>query len=118
MSESKTNALIPRTPGPDFIKSFDQAEKDTSYPIPFGHNVKSDDKSPSKTRVRAILLDEHHIIYDLALHLLSAQGFCQSNLHMQKLYFRGPRRLSLIIFARKESLWSLAHGNEGFTRDK
>jgi hypothetical protein len=38
---------------------FDQAEKDMGYPVPFGHIVKSDDKSPSKTRVKAILLDEH-----------------------------------------------------------
>jgi hypothetical protein len=38
---------------------FDQAEKDMGYNIPFGHIVKSDQDSPTGSRIKAILVDEH-----------------------------------------------------------
>ena len=38
---------------------FDQAEKDMGYNIPFGHIVKRDQDSPTGSRIKAILVDEH-----------------------------------------------------------
>lgn len=42
-----------------FSVVFDRAEKDMGYYIPFGHLIKSDTDSPTGTRIKAILLDEH-----------------------------------------------------------
>ena len=43
-----------------FKSVFDQAEKDLGYRIPFGHLTADDKASPTGTRVKAILLDEHN----------------------------------------------------------
>jgi hypothetical protein len=37
---------------------FDQAEKDIGHKVPFGHLI-TDADSPTKSRIKAILLDEH-----------------------------------------------------------
>ena len=37
---------------------FDQAEKDMGYRVPFGHII-NDQDSPTKSRIKAILVDEH-----------------------------------------------------------
>jgi hypothetical protein len=42
-----------------FKSVFDQAEKDMGYRVPFGHLTTTDEASPSGTRIKAILLDEH-----------------------------------------------------------
>ena len=41
-----------------FKAIFDQAEKDMGFRIPFSH-LMTDDESPTQTRIKAILLDEH-----------------------------------------------------------
>jgi len=38
---------------------FDQAEKDMQCRVPFGHIFRSDNESPTGTRIKAILVDEH-----------------------------------------------------------
>ena len=42
-----------------FKSVFDQAEKDMGYRIPFGHLTPNDQASPTGTRLKAILVDEH-----------------------------------------------------------
>jgi hypothetical protein len=38
---------------------FDQAERDIEYNISFSHIVKSNQDSPTRSRIKAILVDEH-----------------------------------------------------------
>jgi hypothetical protein len=42
-----------------FLMVFDRAEKDMGFRVPFGHLIKSDADSPTGTRIKAILIDEH-----------------------------------------------------------
>ena len=42
-----------------FKSVFDQAEKDLGYRVPFGHLCLNDAASPTGSRIKAILLDEH-----------------------------------------------------------
>jgi hypothetical protein len=58
MARVLTNAEDEESYSQLFHLIFDQAESDLGYRIPFGHIISTDDKSPSGTRVKAIILDE------------------------------------------------------------
>jgi hypothetical protein len=58
MARVFTNAEDGETYSQLFHLIFDQAESDMGYRIPFGHIIPLDEQSPSKTRVKAILVDE------------------------------------------------------------